>query len=195
MAIKVTQAWDGVDLSLEKGSGENSSSSATVYYIVEGTQSDAEACTQAYTTAPEEFTGIPKKSVAISERLSDTVWKIEVHYGSEQSSSGGGGDGDEDDEATMNFDCSAGTKHMAQAIRQTCVFAGNGETKDSASVASAIPIGWNGKVGSESEAAGVDVSIGELRETYTKTMTKSKVTGTSWKRKVAELVGKVNSGG
>ena len=119
------------------------------YYIVEGTQNDAEACTQAYTTAPEEFTGIPKKSVAISERLTDTVWKIEVHYGSEQSSSGGGGDGDEDDEATMNFDCSAGTKHMAQAIRQTCVFAGNGETKDSASVASAIPIGWNGKVGSE----------------------------------------------
>ena len=45
-----------------------------------------------------------------------------------------------------------------------------------------------------SKTAGVDVSIGELRETYTKTMTKSKVTGTSWKRKVAELVGKVNSG-
>ena len=45
-----------------------------------------------------------------------------------------------------------------------------------------------------SAAAGVDVSIGELRETYTKTMSKSKVTGTSWKRKVAELVGKVNSG-
>ena len=42
MAIKVTQAWDGVDLSLEKGSGENSSSSATVYYIVEGTQKAAE---------------------------------------------------------------------------------------------------------------------------------------------------------
>ena len=196
MAITVTQAWDGVDLSLEQGSGSNSSSSATVYYIVDGTQDDADACTQAYNTAPEEFAGIPKKSVAISERLTDTAWKIEVHYGTEQVSSGGSGDGgDENDEATMNFDCSAGTKHMTQAIRQTCVFAGSGETKDSASVAAAVPIGWNGKDGSESEAAGVDVTIGELRETYTKTMTKSKVTGTSWKRKVAELVGKVNSGG
>ena len=77
MSIKVTQAWDGVDLSLEQGSGSNSSSYATVYYIVEGTQDDAEACTQAYNTAPEEFAGIPKKSVAISERLTDTAWKIE----------------------------------------------------------------------------------------------------------------------
>lgn len=83
---------------------------------------------------------------------------------------------------------------MTQAIEQTCVYAGSGESKDSSDEASAVPIGWNGKDGSESEAAGVDVSIGELRETYTKTMSKSKVTGTSWKRKVAELVGKVNSG-
>ena len=110
MSINVTQAWDGVDLSLEQGSGSNSSSYATVYYIVEGTQDDAEACTQAYNTAPEEFAGIPKKSVAISERLTDTAWKIEIHYGTEQVSSSGGGDGgDENDEATMNFDCSSGT--------------------------------------------------------------------------------------
>ena len=194
MAITVTQAWDGIDLSLEQGKGDNSSSSATIYYIVDGTQNDAEACTSAYAFAPEEFSEIPKKSVAISERLTDTAWKIEVHYGTEDKSSGGGDSGDETDEATMNFDCSAGTKHMTQAIRQTCVFAGTGETKESAAVAAAVPIGWNGKDGSESEAAGVDVSIGELRETYTKTMSKSKVTGTSWKRKVAELVGKVNSG-
>ena len=44
MAITVTQAWDGVDLTLEQGSGSNSSSSATVYYIVDGTQDDAESC-------------------------------------------------------------------------------------------------------------------------------------------------------
>ena len=119
MAITVTQAWDGVDLSLEQGSGSNSSSSATVYYIVDGTQDDADACTQAYNTAPEEFAGIPKKSVAISERLTDTAWKIEVHYGTEQVSSGGSGDGgDENDEATMNFDCSAGTKHMTAPLAQ-----------------------------------------------------------------------------
>lgn len=193
MAITVTQAWDAVDLELEQGSGTHSSSAATVHYIVTGTEVDTEACTAAYNAAPEEYCSIPKKSVSISERLTDNTWKIEVKFGSESTSSGGDS-GDEDDEPTVSFDCSAGTKHMTQAIEQTCVYAADGQTKDSASVAAAVPIGWNGKDGCESEAAGVDVSIGELRETYTKPMSKSKVTGTSWKRKVAELVGKVNSG-
>lgn len=193
MSVTVTQAWDGVDLQLERGSGSNDSSSATVYYIVTGAADETAACSACYNSAPDTYAGIGKKSVSVSERLTDTSWKIEVRYGAEQSS-GGGNTGDEDDEPTVNFDCSAGTKHMTQAISQTCVYAGSGERKDSADVAAAVPIGWNGKDGSESEAAGVDVSIGELRETYTKTMSRSKVTGTSWKRKVAELVGKVNSG-
>ena len=193
MSITIKQAWTGVDLSLEQGSGSNSNSTATVTYIVEGTEDDITACTSAYEFAPDEFSEIPKKSASVAERLTESAWKIEVNYGSESKSSSGDS-GSEDDEATMNFDCSAGTKHMTQAIEQTCVYAGSGESKDSSDEASAVPIGWNGKDGSESEAAGVDVSIGELRETYTKTMSKSKVTGTSWKRKVAELVGKVNSG-
>lgn len=193
MSVTVTQAWEGVDLQLEKGSGSNESSTATVYYIVSGAADETTACSSCYSSAPDTYAGIDKKSVSVSERLTDTSWKIEVRYGTEQSS-GGGNTGDEDDEPTVNFDCSAGTKHMTQAISQTCVYAGNGEKKDSADVAVAVPIGWNGKDGSESEAAGVDVSIGELRETYTKTFSRSKVTGTSWKRKVAELVGKVNSG-
>ena len=193
MADKITieQAWEGVDLQLEGGKGSHSASSATVRYIVSGTDSEETACAECYSAAPETYAGIEKRSVATSERITDTSWKIEVRYGVESSTDTGG---DEDDEATVNFDCSAGTKHMTQALSQTCVYAASGETKDSADAAAAIPIGWNGKDGSESEAAGVDVSIGELRETYTKTMSKTKVTGTSWKRKVASLVGKVNSG-
>ena len=190
--ITIEQAWDGVDLQLERGSGSNSASSATVKYIVRGTDSEATACAECYAAAPETYAGIDKKSVSVSDRLTDTSWKIEVRYGAESSSNSD--DGDENEEATVNFDCSAGTKHMTQAFSQTCVYAASGETKDSADAAAAVPIGWNGKDGSESEAAGVDVSIGELRETYTKTMSRSKVTGTAWKRKVASLVGKVNSG-
>lgn len=193
MSVTVTQAWDGVELQLEEGSGSNESSSATVYYIVSGAVDEMTACSACYGNAPDTYAGIDKKSVSVSERLTDTSWKIEVRYGAEQSS-GEGNTGDEDDDPTVNFDCSAGTKHMTQALSQTCVYAGNGEKKDSDAEASAVPIGWNGKDGSESEAAGVDVSIGELRETYTKTMSRSKVTGTAWKRKVADLVGKVNSG-
>ena len=190
-SITVTQAWDGVDLQLERGSGSNDASTATVHYIVSGTESEAEACTACYAAAPATYADIDKKSVAISERLTDTSWKVEVRYGSENKSNDSG---NEDDEATVNFDCSASTKHMTQAISQTCVYAASGEKKDSADAAAAVPIGWNGKDGSESEAAGVDMNIGELRETYTKTMGLSKVTGTAWKRKIASLVGKVNSG-
>lgn len=157
MSITVKQAWTGVDLSLEQGSGSNSNSTATVTYIVEGTEDDITACTSAYEFAPDEFSEIPKKSASVAERLTENAWKIEVNYGSESKSSSGDS-GSEDDEATMNFDCSAGTKHMTQAIEQTCVYAGSGESKDSSDEASAVPIGWNGKDGSESEAAGVDVS-------------------------------------
>ena len=190
--ITIEQAWDGVDLQLEGGKGSHSSSSATVKYIVRGTDSEETACAECYESAPDTYAGIEKRSVAISDRLTDTSWKVEVRYGAESANDDGG---DEDDEATVNFDCSAGTKHMTQAISQTCVYAASGEKKDTDDAAAAIPIGWNGKDGSESEAAGVDVSIGELRETYTKVMSKSKVTGTAWKRKVASLVGRVNSGG
>jgi len=189
--IEITQAWEGVDLQLERGSGCTGASSATIRYIVSGVDDEEAACSACWAAAPDTYAGIDKKSVGLSERLTETSWKVEVRYGSESSSND---TGDEDDEATMNFDCSAGTKHMTQAISQTCVYAANGEKKESADAAAAVPIGWNGKDGSESEAAGVDVSIGELRETYTKTMSKVKVTGTSWKRKVASLVGKVNSG-
>ena len=128
-SITVTQAWDGVDLQLERGSGSNDASSATVHYIVSGTESEAEACTACYAAAPATYADIDKKSVAISERLTDTSWKVEVRYGSENKSNDSG---NEDDEATVNFDCSASTKHMTQAISQTCVYAASGEKKDSA---------------------------------------------------------------
>jgi len=193
MEPTIVQAWDGVDLELEAGKGSNSASSATIYYIVSGVNDDATACTLCYNFAPETYSGIPKKSVSLTERLTKDCWKVEVRYGTEDSG-GGGGDDEEDDTPTVNFDCSSGTKHMTQAITQKCVYTGAGETKESEAEASAVPIGWNGKDGSESEASGVDVPVGELRETYTKWMSKSKVTGTAWKKNVALLVGKVNNG-
>ena len=65
MSITVKQAWAGVDLSLEQGSGSNSKSTATVTYIVEGTDSDLTACTSAYEFAPDEFSEIPKRTMAL----------------------------------------------------------------------------------------------------------------------------------
>ena len=186
--ITVTQAWEGFDLQLEHGNGGNSASTATVHYIVSGTDSEIDACNECYSTAPATYSGIPKRSVSVSERLTDNSWKIDVRYGTESSND----EGDESDAPTLNFDCGAGTMHVTTPITQTCVYSSDGK-RDSNSVASVIPIGWNGKYGPESEVAGVDVSTGELRETYTKVLSRSTVTGSTWKRKIAGLVGKVNS--
>jgi hypothetical protein len=53
-------------------------------------------------------------------------------------------------------------------------------------------IGWNGKTGSDMQISGVDVPFAQPRETYTKKMTMAQLT-TSFKRKVANMVGSVNS--
>ena len=87
MPITVQQAWQNVDLSLENGSGENSDSRATVYYIVSGTTSDADACLEAWAHSDEIFHAMPRKSVSVNERLTDDTWKIEVIYGNDISNS------------------------------------------------------------------------------------------------------------
>ena len=182
MAITVAQAWGAVELELDNGTG-GGSSSATVHYIVDGTDDEKEACTSAYEFAPASYSDIPKKSVSVSERLTDTCWKIEVAYGVENT----GSNDSEDDEPTESFDCSGGTKHMTHAISQKKVYPG-GSSDDAGG-----GIGWNGKSGADAEFSGVDVPIADMRETYTKTISRSMATRTSYKRKVAALVGKVNN--
>ncbi|MPM64769.1 hypothetical protein SDC9_111658 [bioreactor metagenome] len=73
---------------------------------------------------------------------------------------------------------------MTHSLKQTKAFG----TKDAGGA-----IGWNGKSGSEMEITGVDIPTAQLRETYTRVMRLSRIT-TGFKRNVAGLVGKVNSG-
>lgn len=188
--IIVEQTWDGVDLELEGGNGDDYNSTATIYYIVSGTNDDVTACKSAYNMAPANFSGVPKKSVSIGTRLSESLWKIEVHYGTQNTSDGSAGkdndnDNNDDSETTVSFDCGGGTKHLTHSIKQTRVKG----TKDAGGA-----IGWNGKSGSEMEITGIDVPTAQLRETYTRVMKLSRIT-TGFKRNVAALVGKVNSGG
>ncbi len=186
----VTQAWEGIDLELDNGNGGNSGSSATIYYIVSEAADEATACNAAWAFAPAEYLEIPKKSAAMSERLSDTMWKVEIRYGSE-SSSGSSDSGDEDGEPRMSFDCSAGTKHVQVALgKNTVVYIDDQEEK---TLYENAEIGWNGKIGDESSATGVDVPCANLRESYTKTMSSSKLSNAQ-KRKYAGLTGKVNGG-
>lgn len=186
MAITVSQAWGAVDLQLDNGMG-GGSSSATVYYIVNGTDEEVAACEAAYAFAPAFYSNIPKKSVSVNERLTEDSWKIEVAYGLDDSSSNDS-DSDDDEEPTESFDCSGGTMHVTHAIKQVKVY-GDGAPDDDAGGG----IGWNGKPGADAEFTGVDVPCADMRETYTKQMSISAATRTQYKRNVASLVGKVNN--
>ena len=91
----------------------------------------------------------------------------------------------------MCFQCTSGTLHVTNAISQSCVY-----TNPSAlplSNASAVPIGWNGQFSTAMDATGVDTAIAETREQYTRILSYDKVRSSSYRRKIASCVGKVNS--
>ena len=176
---KVEQSFDAHTNSINR---YGKYTSVEIPYIVFEVSSEEEALTAALAEAPQEYQGLPLDSLEIDTRENDTTFKINATYKAETQSSEN--DDDDDDSSTVSFDCGGGSKHLTHSLKQTKSFG----TKDAGGA-----IGWNGKSGSEMEIAGVDVPTAQLRETYTRTMKLSRIS-TSFKRNVAALVGKVNSG-
>ena len=158
--------------------------SAEIPFYIMQPGSKADAIQALLAAAPGTYSGLPLKEIRFEGYDAGGNMDLTAVYSERESS---GGDDDEGEEATESFDCGGGTKHMTHAISQTRVYGGSGDDAGGG-------IGWNGKSGSEAEFSGVDVPCADMRETYTKTMSRSKVTGTSYKKKVAALVGKVNAG-
>ena len=185
MSIKVEQTWEGIDLQLENGDGTKKGSTATVYYLVSGTADDVEAIMTAYSEAVPEISSIPKSGASISERLAEDIWKIEITYAHQ--SSGSANNSGSGDTSTLSFECGGGTKKVKTSIgEQRRVI--NNNAPDPGHF-----IGWNGKSGDDSQIDGVDIPTAQMRETYTKEMNLSSLS-TSYRRRVAAMVGKVNSG-
>jgi len=153
-----------------------------VPYVVMGASEEEKALAAVHEAAPDEWGGLPIESLEISSREGAEAFTVNVIYKSKASSTTSSKD--RDDEATVSFDCGGGTRHLTHSLSQKLVF---GSKKAGGA------IGWNGKSGAEMAIAGVDVPTAQLRETYTKVMRLSKIT-TAFKRTVASLVGKVNSG-
>ena len=180
MAMQVKRLQDGSETWSKK---TGACSSAEVKYLVLGATSKDTAVQAVLTGAPTTYGGLPLKEVRVDSYENGNLEAAAV-YAEEESSSGG--DEDDGEEATESFDCGGGTKHMTHAISQSRVYGGSGDDAGGG-------IGWNGKSGSEAEFSGVDVPCADMRESYTKTISRSKATSTSYKKRVAELVGKVNS--
>ena len=159
--------------------------SVEIRYIVFEAADEDTALTAVLGVAAKELNDLPLDSIEIDERCGDQTFKINALYKTEDTSSSGGGDDDNDDEdPTISFDCGGGSKHLLYSLAQKKVFG----DKDPGGA-----IGWNGKTGDDCEITGVDIPTAQLRETYTVQMRVSKLS-TSYKKKVAALVGKVNSG-
>lgn len=187
MAQIVKRLNDGSETWLLNGTCE----SAEIPFFVINPDSKSAAIAAVQAAAPTSYGGLPLSKIRFDGYDSGgNITAVAVYDSSDNEDSG---DDDDEEEATVNFDCSAGTKHISAPIAQVCVYSADNQ-RENGSLASAIPIGWNGKTGSESEVAGVDIPIGELRETYTKILSRNKVMSSSWKKKVGKMVGKVNAG-
>lgn len=181
MAVKVELSYAEHPKAIDK---KGNYTSIEVQYLVFGVTTEEEALTAVHSKAPAESKGLPLDSIEIDTRETNDTFRVNAIYREEEVEVGDSGGDDDDETPTESFDCGGGTKHLLYSFGQRKVYG----DKDAGGA-----IGWNGKSGDDCEIAGVDVPTAQLRETYTKPMKISKLT-TSFKRKVASLVGKVNSG-
>ena len=180
----VTQLWDTFDHSYN---GQGVIQSATYKYLVEDVESEKDAIFAVLDSdeVPKGLDGgsVTITNVEIEERVNETVYKVNVNYGKENNNFSS--DDEEESEPTMSFDTSGGTSTMTIAKWQ--------KTLKKGSVEPGLAINWNGKVNEDSDIRGVEIVIPSSRETWTKSIPTSRAESTSFKRKIAELTGKVNS--
>jgi len=179
MATRVEQSYGEHSKSIDKN---GKYTGVEIPYLVFEAEDEDAALAAVLAEAPQSCKDLPLDSIEIDERENDTTFKVNAVYRDEDNTSSD--DEDDEDEPTVSFDCGGGTKHLLYGLAQRKVFG----DKDAGGA-----IGWNGKSGDDSEIAGVDIPTAQLRETYTKPMRLSRLS-TGYKRNVAALVGKVNSG-
>ena len=179
--VKVEQRYEARAMAMD---ADGEFTEISVQYLAGGAADEAEALEAVREAAPGEWGDLPVESLEIASRDSEDVFTVEVRYKNKESSTSSSSKGGSEEEATVSFDCGGGTMHLTHSYDQRVAY---GSKKAGGA------IGWNGKTGAEMSISGVDVPTAQLRETYTRVMRLSRIT-TSFKRKVAKLVGKVNSG-
>ena len=150
------------------------------YLVIDATDKTA-ALKAVWEEAPSEIEGSSKKEMRVDGYENDRSLAISVIYERKENDEPAG-DNEEEQEAVMNFECSTGSMHITNAIRQRIAY-GNQD-------ASGL-IGWHGAK-APNEVDGVDIVTASMRESYTKIMS-VKDLDNSYRRKVQELTGTVNS--
>lgn len=132
---------------------------------------------------PNDENSLPKSGVRFDSISGDGCYEISVLYEEDSdSASGDYSSGSSDYIAAFSFDCGGGQRHVTHSMEQEIL---DGKLNPGGA------IGWNGKSGSESQIAGVDIPAAQSRESYTRIMPFGKLT-TAFRRKVDSMVGSVN---
>lgn len=198
--VNVMESWDLSNLTLARGNFNNHETSMTKMFVVENANTEEEAAVAAYQNSPAKISDLdgkmvlPKKSASVVERCGETTWKVQVEYGFDTSSSPDGDDdaANNEDVPEVCFQCSATTIHVTKPYTQKCVW--RNPNYPEIINPEKILIGWNGEFGPQSDATGVDVQAAECREQYKRILKYEKVRSSSWRRRVASCVGRVNNG-
>ncbi len=180
---RVEQIYDAESLDLEYK--ENLVKKFTRYtsaekeYIVHDASTEEEAIISVQNEAEEVYLNMFIQGISVSERLAENVWKISVQYAYVQNENTA--DDEVENESSFNFDTSGGTKHLNQSLKTIAKYPSNAP-----SFSQAINVGENNAV------AGVDITMPTYSFSETHYFKRSKVS-TSFKKKIMELTGKVNS--
>ena len=147
------------------------------YFVMEG-GSRRDAMLACLEDAPAEEDSLKKSGVRFDSVDQEGNYEIAVLY-----KQGSGSYSTEKEMEQMSFSCGGGTKHITHSRKQEIL---QGE-KDPGGA-----IGWNGKFGAECTIAGVDIPCADLKENHTVKMKASQLS-VAFRKRVASLVGKVNS--
>lgn len=174
----VIEAWEAESFDLNLFDKDKSSASKN--YIVYDAENEVEAIEAVRLEAPETYNGIPASSISLSERLTETLWKVEVSYSynddANVSGRSSGDDTPDEDVDSYTFEISAGTKRVIWPVKHK---------KTYPATAPAPTAGIN-----DGEGADIIMPIAKFSETHALSAVQC---NTKYRKDLASMVGKINT--
>lgn len=150
-------------------------------YLVFEVESEEAALSAARGVAAEKVENLELKSIELAERINQTTFKVTAVYEPLVFDTGDGASGNSN-EPSFNFDTGGGTKHITQSLQTVGKFP-----------ATAPDFAGAVEVDNEGNVNGVDIAMPVMNFSETHYFSPGRVS-TSYKKRIAELTGKVNSG-
>lgn len=150
---------------------------AEIAYVVLGATSEADVRAAAITQIPSNYSGLPRRSITLDERVNATTWKVVATFEVAESSGGS----DPAPGSTLTFDTGGGTQHVTQSLQTI------GRYGPSASTALGGAIGYDGQ-----NVAGVDITVPVYQFSETHQILESAILG-GYQGVLFNLTGTVNN--